>query len=647
MIPRSKSFGKLSTLSRTEKDDREAERLVQNSPKKKPPRNDLRRNTPRDEEKDPDKEQDRKDRSNNYKDAHLAIRVAMLWLVADTRKEDLITVRRKQDGKPVQVLEETFRSSPDLYEEIQEDEIGEDSPTEESPKEDPLEKTRKDLLQKYIDLGLDEALVTKQLEDLKSDNAEALEKNLIEEANKSENMLKMKGGPAALQRRLKKEFQDQGVPEEEVQETLELVGQENLEPSELDEILDVLRSKAKKITQVKKVVDSLLEKGVRTPSSLKNFQEQVTELYKESLEAKEIEKVLKSIKAGSPKEDLEGVFRKLDKKVENATKAQKLEEQVTELYKDSLDAKEIEKVLKSIEAGSPNEDLEEVFRKLDKKVKAKKLEEEKKKQSEDPFYDPDDPIPPDSKEEPGEEEAEQALARSEKTVSKYRNMSKEVRQSHMEQILDDMEDLPEGSPRRMHLDAIRKGIGVAAALTDGAEAKGVGGSVAKLISVADKAGKLRDILSLGAFGGGSSGGDPVEESRRDQEIIRDIFRNVDDNDWEDLLPEDHPGRGLAELLGPGGGMYLSEKDREPIRQILEDLMVGEIEILDSEIDEQIDPQATRREREEAARAARGSRSTQRPDFRDPSSAKSWLLDFLKDLAEKASSRIKEFLGGRS
>ena len=58
-----------ATLSQPEKEDRESERLVRKSPKKKPPRKDLRRRRVQDQEDDPDKKQDRKDRSNNYKDA--------------------------------------------------------------------------------------------------------------------------------------------------------------------------------------------------------------------------------------------------------------------------------------------------------------------------------------------------------------------------------------------------------------------------------------------------------------------------------------------------------------------------------------------------------------------------------------------------
>ena len=76
---------KKATHTQSEKDDREDERLIRQSPKKKPPRTDLHRGRTRDSDttsSDPDKDQDQKDKSQNYKDAasrvvrrYLAVRV--------------------------------------------------------------------------------------------------------------------------------------------------------------------------------------------------------------------------------------------------------------------------------------------------------------------------------------------------------------------------------------------------------------------------------------------------------------------------------------------------------------------------------------------------------------------------------------------
>lgn len=63
-----------ATKSQSEREDEEAERLLKPEPKYKPPRNDLRRRRVQDTtEDDPDAKQDAKDRSQNYKDAALAL----------------------------------------------------------------------------------------------------------------------------------------------------------------------------------------------------------------------------------------------------------------------------------------------------------------------------------------------------------------------------------------------------------------------------------------------------------------------------------------------------------------------------------------------------------------------------------------------
>ena len=72
---------KKATLSAPEKEDRESARLVRQSPKFKPPRKDKERGRVKDTEPDtdPDESQDQKDRSNNYKDA--SARVALRFLL--------------------------------------------------------------------------------------------------------------------------------------------------------------------------------------------------------------------------------------------------------------------------------------------------------------------------------------------------------------------------------------------------------------------------------------------------------------------------------------------------------------------------------------------------------------------------------------
>jgi hypothetical protein len=107
-----------ATKTNVEREDEETERLVRESPKVKPPRQDKRRERVEPDE-DPDLEHEKKDLSKNFKDVGGSVRE--LVRIALARK--LITVRLKKDpSKIVQVTRETFKSSPGEYEEIKEEE---------------------------------------------------------------------------------------------------------------------------------------------------------------------------------------------------------------------------------------------------------------------------------------------------------------------------------------------------------------------------------------------------------------------------------------------------------------------------------------------------------------------------------------------
>ena len=98
-----------ATLSDSEKEDREDEAQVRQSPKLKPPRTDKERRMVKDRdnsEDDPDARQDRKDRSTNYKDA--AARVALRYLLAQDGEgeEDASSGKGGVSGKFLQFMEE-------------------------------------------------------------------------------------------------------------------------------------------------------------------------------------------------------------------------------------------------------------------------------------------------------------------------------------------------------------------------------------------------------------------------------------------------------------------------------------------------------------------------------------------------------------
>jgi len=100
------SGGRTATLSDSEREDREDEAQVRQSPKKKPPRTDKERRLVKDRdnaEDDPDEKQDRKDRSTNFKDA--SARVALRFLLAQ-EDGDADGGKGKASGAFIQFMEE-------------------------------------------------------------------------------------------------------------------------------------------------------------------------------------------------------------------------------------------------------------------------------------------------------------------------------------------------------------------------------------------------------------------------------------------------------------------------------------------------------------------------------------------------------------
>jgi DNA topoisomerase IB len=82
---------RVGTKSDAEKEDEEAQRLIRNSPKKKPPRKDLERSLITDhKDEDLDEKQDRKDRSLNWKDiaASMQVRRVASRFAAEVAEED-------------------------------------------------------------------------------------------------------------------------------------------------------------------------------------------------------------------------------------------------------------------------------------------------------------------------------------------------------------------------------------------------------------------------------------------------------------------------------------------------------------------------------------------------------------------------------
>jgi hypothetical protein len=118
-----------ATKSQSEKEDEEVERLQKPSPKKKPPRKDKSRRRVKIKDKDTDKDPDlnTKDMSMNYK--IVGSQLETLWF--KDAKEDLNTVRRKEDGEVIQVSDNTLKERGSEFDIVEDDDEDEDTEVEE------------------------------------------------------------------------------------------------------------------------------------------------------------------------------------------------------------------------------------------------------------------------------------------------------------------------------------------------------------------------------------------------------------------------------------------------------------------------------------------------------------------------------------
>ena len=230
---------------------------------------------------------------------------------------------------------------------------------------------------------------------------------------------------------------------------------------------------------------------------------------------------------------------------------------------------------------------------------------------------------------------EAAAARAFHAVGKYRQMDAAGRKSHAQKIQKEINSLPEGSERRLHLEGMQKGIGLAGALEDGEKATGVGATVARLTRAAEKGGSLKALLSLGSV----NSKDPA--SPDDQQVLRQVYEELDGDEWSEVLEEGHPGKALADLLSDDEqGKYLTEDDKTFIKNQLLDMMVAEAGFLDSYANRTLDEGATVGEKGAAVKAKRAEAAPERKmdlDFSEGSPKDklkelgSWIADMLKSM----------------
>ena len=511
------SQGRRATKTQGEREDEAAEGLIKPSPKIKPPRTDLQhRREPSDEEKDPDEKQEEKDSSNNDKDASLSsYRVALRHFFS---KEDMVSVRRREDGKVVQVTKKTLNENKSDYEEIEEDgeggeEGGNDGEESGEAKEDPhdlsspegLDKFRASLMKKYKDLGLSEDRIGEVTSELSSTSS-----------------------PGDIDAA-------KGLLEWEAQAT-EKENQKTKAETEKKE------KHTKMLTSIKERLKSSLG------GSAREVQEVLGEYTTEQLETLQAEMEQEQEKLLSLKPEEYEKFKA------QAKRERELLEDTTDLRTEALlsDPKKLAGVLAKQNylhevLDNPTTDLENPVPSSGAPIEGKDLDEVKKK----------------------------AVDRAMGTVKKYQKMKPEDRKNHFERVTREIEGLKEGDPRRVHLEGLAKGISVAGVLQDGDNAKGVGATVARLFKAAKSTGNMRKLMTLGSLAGSEV------KKPEDQNLVRGIYEGLTDSDWEGMVPEDHPGKAIVTLLNdPSRGQNMNEGDRAKLRSLLTDMMVGEYTFLD-------------------------------------------------------------------
>ena len=574
-----------STKTRLEKEDEATEDLIKQSPTKKPPRTDLqtRKVKETDEEQDPDEKQDKKDRSQNYKDSS-ARRVALRFLAEETKK---VRVRKKDTGQVTEVTEDTLRDRGSEYESLEEGDASEgDSPKDDGgkaevpPKPDPsnlpgsdddpdpkkFEDFQKSLMDRYLALGLAEDEIKGVTEGLSDkSDAEAAVELLEEEAEKA--------GAAKAEAEAKAKAEAEAKAK---------VKREKAESKAKTELID-------------NVVNVLSETSESTVSrAINDLKPEQYAVFKETLDA------ARTALAAAAPEDL------------------------AEFIKDAKQAQE------------DLEDTGDVGEKLH--ANPKKMAEflakveHYEKVIDNPVVDADNPLSESGApltEGDLRKAQDVAVARAETAVAKYRQMDQDGRVRHLDKLAREMEDLKEGDPRRIEIEAIQRGLVVAGALEDGKDAQGVGSSMARLVGAADAGGNLRKILSIGTLGGDESLGSD------DQAFIRDVYDDLTGSQFLGLVSDDHPAYPIAELLSdPEKNKNMSADDHAMMKEMMIDFLVMDTAFLDPATTRKVGPGAKVGEHDAEAKKTRAQVGKKQKEFpKDVKEQKSWVDTLLQALGK--------------
>jgi hypothetical protein len=540
-------YEKESTLSESEREEREDERLIRPSPKAKPPRKDLERGrVETDRPDDPDDKQDQKDRSNNYKDA--ALRVMCRYAEAAAEK---VTVRRKKDKKIVVVNRDTLKSEGGAYEELDGDadpasEEGADtsSDTGDSGANGP-ESTDLSPAQRAGEA----AGAKKEREALMAGSPSSWDMAAIKDTVRKEFMamsgVDTKKLEKFLSRKLKVDPNDDSYsrtsPEEDFVDDLV----KDIERENGTAVRD-FRSETK---QVEKDLQQKLEK--LAPSQARSLRELGTSQMAEvvaQLEAAQ-EEVLETVQWDEARQ-------------QTRIRAQSANKVLEKIDSDKPPSpKEIATAIATIRAAEVLDDpsMLNPARPLDA-LSTTPLETGEG--GEAAYRD---------------QMAEESLG----AMRAYRGFSADDRQTHRKKLEESLKDMDAhgGADSEKYAATLSqmRGLMIATALEGEAGEGGVDKSFQMMLKGADKIGKLDSFVKLNVTGAAEGDGNA-------QAAFREVLSDLDAGQMLEMVPEDHPARfALEALQDETTASHMSSEAREKLLVHVQDAIMGDVLFTDNSL----------------------------------------------------------------
>lgn len=624
---------RVATLSDSEREGREDEAQVRQSPKLKPPRTDKERRLVKDRdnaEDDPDMKQDQKDRSRNYKDA--AARVALRYLLAAS---DKVPMYNTEAERVVLVSPETARAESGKYKEPTEEQLQQyqsESGSDESDSDEPSSD------ESGSDDPSPDAARPGGLDDKDSSAADAVaaareaRKTLTSEDEELWDIEDIRGAVGD-------EFKAiPGIDPDKVDKVLAknvIVTPDGIyEPESLEESLfDSVSAQMDGPVDTRKV-RSLLKAALSVEDGDKPDIESIKmavgkALTKELKLGRAAERITDSIQLTEPRRYVGGLVRELtaldtkavkqfDKKVKDAR--QQVLDEVEDLIGSSRQISDLPtSLLMDVAAkldGSEGAIAESLLdsstrSKIESKAKAadKVLEKASDEKATTPSADeiaaaliakrtqsladdpsmlnPAQPLSSLSLEPLKVREGDEGAFRNKmadravESMRAYLDMDSSTRSKHREQLEAMLTELDGDGHRETEqyaaAQAQLRGLAVASALEDGDDAKGVNQTMQKALQFARKDGRLDDFVRLNITG--ASDGDESAQTE-----IRKTIESVDSEDLKEMLPEGHPGH---EFLGAlNNETFLATMDSESqdmLRRLSDDMVLSEMIFTDMDL----------------------------------------------------------------